>query len=76
MEINLLEFKTIVESLIEALNTRLEPLLENDVFKAISIILDSESYKFLDVDIIYDEVKVIVEHLSLCFSLTIVVPIT
>ena len=60
MEINLLEFKTIVESLIEALNTRLEPLLENGVFKAIIIILDSESYKFLDVDIIYDEV--IVEH--------------
>lgn len=62
MEINCEEFKSILESLIEALKTRLQPLLDNDVFRAISIILDSESYKFLDVDIIYDEVKVIVEH--------------
>ena len=30
--------------------------------KVISIICDSESYKFLDVDIICNEVKVIVEH--------------
>ena len=30
--------------------------------KAICIILDSESYPFLGVDIIYDKVKVIVEH--------------
>ena len=60
--INLKEFKTIVESLIKALKSRLEPLLENEVFKAIFIILDSESYPFLSVDIIYEEVKVIVEH--------------
>ena len=62
MEINLKEFKTIVESLIKALKFHLEPLLEKEVFKAICIILDSESYPFLSVDIIYDEVKVIVEH--------------
>ena len=62
MEVNLKEFKTIVESLIKALKSCLEPLLENEVFKAICIILDSESYPFLSVDIIYDEVKVIVEH--------------
>ena len=62
MEVNCKEFKRTIASLMEALKTRLQPLLENDVFKAISIILDSESYKFLDVDIIYDEVKVIVEH--------------
>ena len=62
MEINLKEFKTIVESLIKALKSHVEPLLENEVFKAICIILDSESYLFLSVDIIYDEVKVIVEH--------------
>ena len=36
--------------------------MENDAFKAISIILDSESYKFLDADITYNEVKVIMEH--------------
>ena len=44
MEIKLKEFKTIVESLIKALKSRLEPLLKNEVFKAICIILDSESY--------------------------------
>ena len=32
------------------------------MFKVICIILDSESYSFLSVDIIYDEVKVIVKH--------------
>ena len=62
MEINLKEFKTIVESVIKALKFHLEPLLENEVFKTICIILDSESYLFLSVDIIYDKVKVIVEH--------------
>ena len=62
MEINLKEFKTIVESLIKALKSRLELLLENEVFKAICIILDSQLYLFLSVDIIYNEVKVIVEH--------------
>ena len=62
MEINLKEFKTIVESVIKALKFHLEPLLENEVFKTICIILDSESYPFLSVDIIYDKVKVIVEH--------------
>ena len=62
MEVNCKKFKHIITSLIEALKTQLQPLLENDVFKVIHIILDSESYKFLDADIIYDEVKVIVEH--------------
>ena len=62
MEKNLEEYKMIITALIEALNTRLEPVLENEVFKAISIILDSESYKFLDVEIIYDEIKLIAEH--------------
>ena len=62
MEVNCQEVKHIIASLVEALKTWLQPLLENDIFKAISIVLDSESYKFLDVDIIYDEVKVIVEH--------------
>ena len=62
MEINLKEFKSIVESLIKALKSHPEPLLEKEAFKAICIILDSESYPFLSVDIIYDEVKVIVEH--------------
>ena len=33
-------------------------------YKAISIILDSESYKFLDNDINYGKVKVIVEHIK------------
>ena len=62
MEINLKEFKSIFESLTKSLKFHLEPLLENKVFKAICIILDSESYLFLSVDIIYDEVNVIVEH--------------
>ena len=62
MEINLKEFKTIAESLIKALKSCLEPPLENEGFKAICIILGSESYPFLSVDIIYDEIKVIVEH--------------
>ena len=62
MEVNCQEVKHIIASLVEAVKTWLQPLLENDIFKAISIVLDSESYKFLDVDIIYDEVKVIVEH--------------
>ena len=52
MEVILKEFKTIVESLIKALKSRLELLLEDEVFEAICIILDSESYLFLSVDII------------------------
>ena len=35
------------------------------MFNAISIILDSESYKFLDGDIIYNVVKVIVVHFNI-----------
>ena len=54
--------KHIIASLIEVLKTWLHPLLENDAFRAISFILDSESYKFLDADITYNEVKVIMEH--------------
>ena len=59
MEVNCKEVNHIIASLIEALKTQLQPLLENDIFKVISITLDSKSYKFLNVDIIYDEVKVI-----------------
>ena len=62
MDVNCKEFKHVTASLIEALKTRLQPLLENDVFKAISIMLDSKSFKFLDVDIICEKVKVIVDH--------------
>ena len=61
MEVNCKEIKHI-KSLIEALKTRLQPLLENDFVKAISIMLDSESFKFLDANIIYNKLKVIVEH--------------
>ena len=45
MEVNYKEFKHIPASLIYASKTQLQPLLENDVLKAISIILDSESHK-------------------------------
>ena len=76
MEVNCKEVKHIIASLVEALKTRLQPLLENDVFKVINIILDSESYKFLDADIIYNDVKVIVKHIKMCFLPTIVTLIT
>ena len=45
IEVNYKESKHIPASLIYALKTQLQPLLENDVLKAISIILDSESHK-------------------------------
>ena len=72
MEVNCEEFKHIITTLIKALKTRLQPLLENNVFKAISSILDSESYKFLDGDVIHDKAKVIVEHFKDFFSPIIV----
>ena len=56
------EFATIIGSLKESLALQLESILENDVFKAISVILDSESYQFLESDIVYDEVKVAVDY--------------
>ena len=52
MKVNCKEFKHIIASLIEALQTWLQSLLENNVFKAISIMLDPESYKCLDAEII------------------------
>ena len=51
----LLNFKT-------AVTVKLEPLLENPVLKSIRIILDSESYKFHDVDLPYGKVKVVTDH--------------
>ena len=56
------EFVTIISSLKESLALRLESILENSVFKAISVILDSESYQFLKSDIVYDEVKFAVDY--------------
>ena len=63
-EVNCKEFKHIITSLIEALKALLQPLLQSDMVKAVSIILDSESFKFLNADIIYNEVKVIMEHIK------------
>ena len=40
----------------------LEPILENDLFKSISVILDSSTYQFMDCDVIYDDVLVVVDH--------------
>ena len=65
------EFVTIISSLKESLALRLESILENDVFKAISVILDSESYQFLESDIVYDEVKVVVISSHLCWQITV-----
>ena len=56
------EYIMIVELLKEALSTRLESLLENDLFKSISIILDSESYQFIEPNVIYEEIQVVVKH--------------
>ena len=56
------EFLTIISSLKESLALQLESTLENDIFKAISDILDSESYQFLESDIVYNEVKVVVDY--------------
>ena len=61
-EENCKELKNIIASLLEALKTWLQPLLENDMFKVISITFDSETCKFPDVDIIHDKVKVVIEH--------------
>ena len=58
------EFVTIISSLKESLALRLESILENDVFKAISVILNSASYQFLESDIVYNEVKVVVDYLA------------
>ena len=55
------EFVAIISSLKESLVLRLEFILENDIFKAISVILDSESYQFLESDIVYDELNVVVD---------------
>lgn len=67
MDKNCEEFKHIIVSLIEALKTWLQSLLENNMFKPISIIMDSESYKVRDDDIIYEEAKVIAESFKVCF---------
>ena len=56
------EFVTIISSLKESLALRLESILENDVFKAISVILYSEFYQFPKSEIVYDEVKVGVDY--------------
>ena len=56
------EYKVIFEGLQEALKTRLEPLLESDLFKAISMVLDSESYQFLEPNVIFEEIEIIVKH--------------
>ena len=66
------EFVTIISSVRESLALWLESILENDVFKAISVILDSESYQFLESDIVFDEVKVVVDYSShLCWQITV-----
>ena len=43
----------------EYLALQLESILENNIFKAISVILDSKCYQFLESDIVYNEVKVV-----------------
>ena len=53
------EFVTITSSLKESLALWLESILEIDIFKVVSVILDSDSYQFLESDIVYDEVKVV-----------------
>ena len=58
------EFVTIISSVKESLALRLESILENDVFRAISVILDSKSYQFLESDNVYDEVKVVADYLE------------
>ena len=56
------EFVTIISSLKESFALQLDSILENDIFKAISVILDSESYQVLESDIVYDEVKDVVDY--------------
>ena len=53
------EFVTVTSSLKESLALWLESILENDIFKVVSVILDSDSYQFLESDVVYDEVKVV-----------------
>ena len=65
------EFVTIISSLKESLALQLESILENDAFKAISVILDSEFYQFLKTDIVYNEVTVVVISSHLCWQITV-----
>lgn len=53
------EMKKILDALETALVKRFAEILENPVFKAVSTFLDTISYKFTEVDILFESVEVI-----------------
>lgn len=56
------EFLCILPKLEEALKVRLGSIVDDPIYKAIAVVLDSKSYAFADTDSLYEEVKVVVEH--------------
>ena len=59
---------SIVTDLKHVLETRLSPLLENDVFKSISLILDSSSYQHTSIDSLIADQDVVMQYFNDMFT--------
>ena len=56
------EIQVIVKDLYEVLKVRLEPIIEDPLFQAMAIFLDTESYGLMECNEILDSVQVIIER--------------
>ena len=58
------EIHIIVKNLYKALKVRLDPIVEDPLFQAMAIFLDTESYGLMELDDILENVKIITERFS------------
>ena len=58
------EFVSIINKLCESLETRLNSLVTNPVFKAIAIVLDVESYSHYKFEYLFEQIQCIADHFN------------
>ena len=58
------EFVSIIDKLCESLESQLNPLVTNPVFKAIAIVLDAESYSHYEFEYLFEQIQCIADHFN------------
>ena len=56
------DYLNILENLREALTVRLSSIIDDPIYRAIAIVLDTQSYLFNDIDTLFEEVQVLADH--------------
>lgn len=58
------EFKDITDTLCDSLKTRLDPIVNEEIFAAVAMLLDTENFRFISFEAIHEKLAIVLKRFS------------